>query len=229
MTDSPFGDYVNSTNSKTTLITPIDLTDAASAFLYFEAKWDIEADYDFAKVLISTDGNTFTPLCGQYSEPGTQEQGLNVPVYDGVQNAWVSERICLDDYVGQLIYIQFEMGADNFINGDGFYFDDVRVETIQPNPNTSLDQLAGQLAFSVYPNPFSEQLLVEIDEQKGLDNTSLELRNTLGQLVQKQDQVHLISGMNRLGFDTSNLSSGMYILNLRLQDGSRLSRKVIKQ
>lgn len=131
ITDTPFGDYQNNTNTTITLNNPIDLSNTVYVSLYFMARWEIEAGYDYVEVMASDDGgNTWSPLCGKYTKPGTSNQDLGNPLYDGFQQAWVHEEVPLNDYLGQSILLRFKLKSDVWTTEDGYFFDDMDVIAI---------------------------------------------------------------------------------------------------
>ncbi len=135
-TDSPFGNYGNSTDNALTLQTPLDLSAAEAAFLTFWTRWDIEANWDFAQVQASADGINWTPLSGMYTRPGSGNgvQLPGEPGYDGSQPLWVNERMDLAAFVGQpQVYLRFRMRSDFSVTRDGWYMDDVTVHSYQPS------------------------------------------------------------------------------------------------
>ncbi len=132
VTDSPDGNYAGNSVTKIQINegNPIELTNATYASLRFRAKWNIEDNYDFVELSASVDGESFTALCGKYTEAGSPDQIPNSPVYDGVQNEWVAEEVSLNDFLGQTIYLKFELHSDGWVEADGFYFDDVNIEIV---------------------------------------------------------------------------------------------------
>lgn len=131
-TDSPNGNYSNNQTKSLYYNPEIDLTNAISAKITFYAKWDIEANYDYVQFQVSTDGgNSWIGQCGQYTVPGTDNNGSvqpdGEPVYEGVASNWVLEDINLSDYLGQVIAVRFRLRSDGGVTEDGFYFDDFKV------------------------------------------------------------------------------------------------------
>ena len=126
-TDSPNGNYPDQGNLELTMDTIIDLSQASSAYLTFSAKWDIETSFDYSQVFASLDGNTWTPLCGQYTHNGGVYQATYQPLYDGHQLSWVKEFIDLSDYTGQQVKLKFKTVSDQAVNFDGFVFDDLKI------------------------------------------------------------------------------------------------------
>ena len=131
ITDSPQGDYNDYETNILTLNQPIDLTTAAFAVLNFWAKWDIEAGYDYVQVQASlNNGSTWVPLAGKYTHPGSSDQEEGEPVYDGYQSVWVEEEISLEGFLDHEIKLRFILKSDVYVNGDGYYWDDMTVTII---------------------------------------------------------------------------------------------------
>ena len=65
----------------------MNLSGYLGAILEFQTQWDIEDNWDYAQVLISTNnGSTWEPLEGQYTNPGTGSFPANgEPLFDGTQ------------------------------------------------------------------------------------------------------------------------------------------------
>ncbi|MGB0929798.1 MAG: hypothetical protein ACPGVB_03420 [Chitinophagales bacterium] len=128
LTDSPYTDYKNFDSTTIVLQQAIDLSDALEAKVTFWAKWDIQPHRDFAQVLASKDnGETWTPLCGNFTQDGTRYQAENEPIYDGKQMEWVREEMDLSGFVGESVLICFLLQSNGNTKADGFYFDDFRV------------------------------------------------------------------------------------------------------
>ncbi|HMC96153.1 MAG TPA: M14 family zinc carboxypeptidase, partial [Flavobacteriales bacterium] len=148
ITDSPFANYDDFVDNAITVTQPIDLTNAVVARLEFMTHWEIEPAYDYVQVLASADGSNWTPLCGQYTHPGSAFQSPQEPVYDGTQTAWVHESMDLGAFLGGSVRIRFELISDGGSTRDGFYFDDLSVVTTAAGPvgvqelHATVDQLA---------------------------------------------------------------------------------------
>ena len=140
ITDSPNGNYSNNISKSITLNNPVDLTNAVGADMSFWAKWEIEANWDYVQVEVSTDGgNSWTPQCGKYTNEGVPDQNAanGEPLYDGFQTSWVKEEINLSDYLGMSILVRFNIVADQGVREDGYYFDDFKINVITGCSNNS--------------------------------------------------------------------------------------------
>ena len=70
-TDSKNGNYVNNATVTMTLTNPVNLVGYTNPRLRFWTRFDIESDYDYGQVKISTNnGSTWIPLEGEYTQPG---------------------------------------------------------------------------------------------------------------------------------------------------------------
>jgi hypothetical protein len=190
----------------------IDLTNAATAQLKFWTKWDIEADWDFALVEISTNGGvSWSHVIGQFmtaaSGIGVQTPGLYG--YDGRQDNWVEEKIDLSSYCGQNIMVRFRLITDSGVTEDGWYLDDVAVRTLPHQTNIPpFVESVNNLGYQVYNGaPYPVDAVV-LDDQ-GINQVSLFYSTDNGTTFQEI----LMSGLDSL-YQASipPLSPGMSVL-----------------
>ena len=125
--EPPSGERVwfapSSSDVAATLTRPFDLTSLQSATLEFVAWYDLERDFDFAYVEVSTDrGNTWEMLVPDNYVPGIYGAALTGRSAALSQNVdgWISEAISLDEYVGQEILLRFEVLNDGAFSERGF-------------------------------------------------------------------------------------------------------------
>ena len=218
ITDSPTGNYSNNENKTIQLTDALNLISATNANLSFYAKWDIEKNYDYVQLEVSTDaGSTWIPQCGKYTNIGLSSHNgaTNQPLYDGKQNDWVLEEIDLSDYLGNTILIRFKLISDGALNKDGFYFDDLVVKILDPSLSTP-DYITSN--FSVFPNPVNNLLHIN----SSLSNYTYELYSIHGQLLNKK-----VGNNNLSVIDCSSLTSGMYLLTIT-QSGKSKTFKFVK-
>ncbi len=216
ITDSPNGDYLINKASTFRVTNPINLSNALQAELSFYAKWDIEKSFDYVVLEIQKNAGVWTPQCGLFTNLGTANQISGKPLYDGNQSTWVQEKINLSDYLGSNISIRFRFKSDGEVNGDGFYFDDMKVTTLNSaslsNDNFVFDNLI------ISPNPASTTLnfntISEIENYK--------IHTISGQLL-ASDKVNL----NKI--DISNLSNGVYFLELNKNEIKKVFKFVVQK
>jgi carboxypeptidase T len=127
-TDSKNGNYINNATVTMTLTNPLNLTGYTSPRLTFQTKFDIENDFDYGQVKVSTNnGSTWIPLIGRHTQPGVSPQPVGQPLYDGVISSWVKEEMSLANYISSELKIQFQLKTDGGTRKDGWYLDDIGV------------------------------------------------------------------------------------------------------
>ncbi|MEH7176325.1 immune inhibitor A domain-containing protein [Neobacillus vireti] len=115
------------------MVATVNLTGATNATLDFDAWYNIETDWDYAMVQVSTDnGETWTSLASERTTTTLDTDGYpaikeNLPGYTGSSNGWIHETIDLSAYIGQEIQLQFRSMSDWATNLDGFFADNIKV------------------------------------------------------------------------------------------------------
>lgn len=116
-----------------TMVASVDLTTASTATLDFDAWYNIEEDWDFAMVQVSTDGGaSWKSLSTPNTRSSLVEGGYpaikeNLPGYTGSSNGWIHETINISEYAGQNIKLQFRSMSDWGANLEGFFVDNIKV------------------------------------------------------------------------------------------------------
>jgi carboxypeptidase T len=204
ITDSPNVYYLPSQTKTIILNNPIVLAGIPGAKISFEAKWELENNFDYVVFQVSiNNGLTWVSQCGKYTNQGSSFQG-SVPVFDGLQTNWVTEEINLSEYIGQTIKVRFQFKSDSLENLDGFYFDDFKVAVLQNNTLKTNDSSITQ--FKIYPNPTSSFLNINTTKT----NYQIAVYNLQGQLIFNRENN---SGIQKINIE--NLCSGMYLIELK--------------
>jgi len=121
-----------------------DLTTLNNATLNFAVWYDLEDEYDYAYVSISTDGGSSWELL----VPDHMVAGEFGPAYNGRsefendhRDGWVKESLSLNSYVGQPVLVRFDVLTDSAISGQGFAIDDIIVPELgfQDSAETQTD------------------------------------------------------------------------------------------
>jgi hypothetical protein len=195
--------YLNNNHVTISTSTPIDLTTAQHAYLYFYTKWNVETGSDYAYVNAAIDGTTaWAHLCGKYTRIDPYS---GAPVYDGMQEQWVREEIGLQDYIGKKINIQFELESDPFVNYKGFYFDDMGVIAVVDSPLAVQDLSAGH-SLGIYPNPAGDELNITVGHVMAEPMDAV-VYDCLG-----REAMHFTIDKPSVKLNVSNLPTGMYYL-----------------
>ncbi len=218
-TDSPAGNYSNSTTNTLTLNDTISLRNYLSASLRFSAKWDLESGYDYVQIMISTNnGTNWTPLAGKFTKSGAGSfQPAGQPLYNGVQTVWQNEEVDLSSYIGKSVKFRYNFRSDGSIQRDGFYVDDIKVAAYQA-PVTSITYSDNSLPegfqlFQNYPNPFNASSIIKYSIPSD-GHVELEVFNMLGQRILTLVNENQKAGLYQSEFSGYNYPSGVYLFKL---------------
>lgn len=88
------------------------------------------------------------------------------------------------------------------------------------NPTLSVNQVENDKRVKIYPNPVANILTIE---NPFPNNVQLKVFNQLGQIVLKQNQ-----NTTSTSLDVSNLSKGIYFLNINSEEGNTQTIKFVK-
>lgn len=114
ITESPTGSYQNDVTSFAYL-RPFSLNMGfTDAELRFWTRYDMETNYDYMYLEVSTNGQNWTQLA----------------TYNGVQNNWQQKTYSLNTYLGQeWVQLRFRFESDYTVTKDGMYIDDFEIVT----------------------------------------------------------------------------------------------------
>ncbi|MCE3295825.1 MAG: Carboxypeptidase [Crocinitomicaceae bacterium] len=218
-TDSPNDEYQNFNTEVYTFDETIDLTHATQAKIEFFARWEIEDNFDYARLEVSTNGGqNWIGQCGKYSNTGVGGNGgvqpEGEPVYDGFQTDWVLEEISLGAYLGEVIRVRFILESDMGLREDGFYFDDFKV--LYDVDNVGLTETALPV-LKLFPNPVSSALTLSNPE--GFQHTQLRIVDLQGKKLRSID---VNSSLKSQEVETAGLPNGVYFLEM--EQNGELSR-----
>ena len=93
------------------------------------------------------------------------------------------------------------------------------------DPVIGVNEINGVISSSVYPNPATTELTIELTTQE-LENASLFLLDLSGKMV--RNQTATVSGTSTTTMDISSLSAGVYVLKITTDKGS-ITKKVVKK
>jgi len=214
-------------NSTIELDDPVDLAGVDGAELEFWALWEIENNFDYAQVEVSPDnGLTWIPQCGVHTNVGVFDQtGANgEPLYDGTSNGWVQERISLSDYIGQQILIRFLIRSDNFVEEDGFYFDDLVVNTLGGIISGIEDAEQLPTVSLIMPNPARDLAVINYTLPANAGSAYLRLLDMGGKEV-RSIAVQAASGSARLSLN--GIVDGVYMAIVETATGNSVPQRLV--
>src|SRR4051812_16061767 len=107
----------------------IDLTGKSSATLNLKARYDIEQDFDYLYVQVSTDGGAnWTSLDGTVGGAAFPKDGSNAPALTGSSaSKWVDVSVPLASIAGKNAKFRFRYVTDGGVAPTGFFADDISV------------------------------------------------------------------------------------------------------
>jgi hypothetical protein len=120
--------------TNTSLTRAFDLSQVPTATLKYWTWYDIEADWDYAYVEVSTDGGTsWTILQTPHSATENPSGNAFGPGYTGASGdgpVWLEESLDLSPYTGQELLVRFEYVTDDAVNRPGWAIDDISIPEI---------------------------------------------------------------------------------------------------
>lgn len=123
--------------SDMTLTRAFDFTGLSGEIeLGFQTWYDIETDWDYVYVLVSSnngdDWDFITTPSGTDYNPSGNSYGWGYTGLSGNSDVseWMQETVDLSAYAGQQVLIRFEYVTDAAVNGEGFMIDDIAIEQL---------------------------------------------------------------------------------------------------
>lgn len=152
----------------TTLTREIDLTAAQRATLELRLWYDIEQDWDYGYVLVSTDGGvTWDILKGRLAvEQNPVGNGFG-PGYSGASQSWAVDSIDLSAYAGKKALLRLNYVTDDATGGAGFCVDNVSIPEIKLLDDTSSAGGWTPEGFYLTDNRFEQGYAVWLVETRG--------------------------------------------------------------
>jgi len=254
ITSTASAPYSNNESKQLQMNGSVDLTGIPTTLIQFYGNWDLERSFDYVQIEGSTNGSSWTPLCGKLTKPGApdanntysqksgtsndfQPDGENL--YDGdTQDKWNMEEIIIDAtnnaflYNQSTVYLRFDFRTDSsnrqdsYYNADfeGFTFDDFKIIDLTENTLSITSSVFDGL--KVFPNPFNN--ILEINLPENLLNTSqmeISLYDIHGRLILSQNASDISQNGIQIT-DLENLATGTYFLYLKEKNSLNL---IVKQ
>ncbi len=207
ITESPNGQYQNNLEISAGLYS-FSLENAISAELSFMTKYNLETNYDYTWLEISTDGNTWDEM----------------DEFNGDLTSWTEKTYTLDDYLGEPhVFIRFRFYSDVYVTEDGMYIDDIQVN-VENMGTTGLENHDAAEAFNLYPNPATTSTNLEIKLAK-TSNVEIGIINFQGQKVKQLALKQFEAGDHRINIQT-DLPEGIYYCTIKF-DGNLYVKKLV--
>jgi hypothetical protein len=154
-----------------TLTRSFDLTGLSQATLEVWLWYDIEENWDYAYIEVSTDGGqTWDVLKGQYTTDANPRGNSFGQAYTGKSGSadepaiWVEEKTDLTSYAGQEVLVRFEYITDGAVNEVGFCVDDIAIPELGYSYNAEDDGQWMAEGFVRTDNILPQRFLVQLLE-----------------------------------------------------------------
>lgn len=142
LSESPMGEYANNEESYATL-NPLNLEGYTSASFSFWTKYNIENDYDYVWVEVSTNNSSWTEL----------------DEYTGIQESWTQKTYSLNSYLNQpYVRIRFHFKSDLSLTYDGIYIDNFTINAEGGYAKQTLNLASGWGGISSYIVPVHAEM-----------------------------------------------------------------------
>ncbi len=124
---------------------------------------------------------------------------------------------------GDTIFIRFRLFSDPYAHGWGWTIDNLRIQTPVSSPLPVLSP--GNI--SAFPNPFNNSFSVRVEPKEYIENLKIDVFNMFGQRI-KTFSYEDIAGPFTAKINLENQPEGMYLLSIKENDKTIVSRKLIK-
>ncbi|ANU14095.1 peptidase M23B [Planococcus halocryophilus Or1] len=167
---------------------------ADNATLTFDHFYDIEEQWDYGMVQVSTDnGDTWTSLENENTRSDVVEEGYptikeNVPGFTGTNGDWTTETFDLSAYAGQDVLVSFRNLTDWGSNEAGWFVKDIQLGDFSADGTStdvfqSLGQLKGEYVdFTttfIQTKKNSKERVFHVDPFNVTDKQALDLQQVL--------------------------------------------------
>ena len=169
--------------SLTTLTRAFDLSAVEQATLTYWTWYNIEPDYDYATVEISSTGGEqwqmLSPPSGSDADPHDNNPGWG---YTGASEGWMYEEVDLTPWVGGEVLVRFAYLTDEAVVGAGFVLDDVAIPEIGYSDDAETREGGWEAAGFVRTDDFVPQrylaLLIGLGETATIERLPMEKDQT---------------------------------------------------
>lgn len=210
LTDSPDGEYDRRESSE--IIFAPFVVDGSNTTLSFAHISLIDPVGDIGMVYISQDfGQSWIPLMGTNRDRAPDKFVGSIDSAD-----WIEEHRDLSPYIGDTLYLRFLLLTNAIRSDDGWYIDDIRID----NATTVRDVYAASFSATISPLPVTDYLFLKY--LLAIPSTvTATLYDALGKTVLQEQLGYSTAGEYSAAIDLSHLPTGVYLLVVQTQYGSK--------
>ncbi len=205
LTDSPTGNYENN-KSTSAMLFPVRIKSENCAISFWHAAI-VEAK-DTAFFEYSDDRGVTWNQLGGYNMAGYenwQDQTLE-------QADWKYESFT-KQFTGKDIIFRFRLSSSIFVNKDGWYIDDFKVQDAN-----SVEEGSPSAALVAWPNPATDRLFVRLPANQAASVRSVEICDLYGRQVLSGTGSTEENGV--IGIDLRGFVNGVYYISVELDNGN---------
>lgn len=223
LSDSPNAYYPNNDTNSLSLQTAIELNFNA-AYLQFNSFWQIETNFDYGVVEISTDnGNSWEKLDTKQMKRGSGARLATIRLsetgFTGYSFSWLRNKISLNKYLGKKINLRFSLMSDAATNNEGWLLDSIMIITFPDIQTSVATNNTGDN--KIFPNPGFKNSEIRIPISETEKVKEIKIYNNLGEEV---------SGDITLRADYISIkinNSGTFYIHIKFKNGKSEMRKLI--
>jgi immune inhibitor A len=151
-----------------TLTRAVDLGGVRSATLSFWTWFDLEKDFDYGYVAVSTDGGSKWTTLAAPATTTTDLNGNNLGSGftgrsgGGKEAQWIQQRVDLSPFGGKRVLLRFEEVTDGALNMPGFAVDDIEIPEIGYRDDAEADNGWDAKGFIRSSNVVRERYIVQV-------------------------------------------------------------------
>lgn len=183
----------------------VDLSNAVTAKVTFDRAYaQYQAENDKIEIQGSTDcGQTWTTY---WMKSGTSMATAPATTSSFVPTAaqWVKDSCWIGAAGNSDVLLRLKATSGY---GNNALFDNINIQVVNTVGINKFDDIQ----FGIYPNPAKEATNLDMNLKNGGDVT-IQIYNSVGQLVKSQSEGKLASGSHKITVNTNNLVSGTYML-----------------
>jgi len=183
---------------------------------------DASYAWDGGLVEASFNGGDFSPIqpVGGYPYAMVDNQDSpfdpGIPVFSG-NHSWEQVEFDLSGYTGN-IQLRFVFGSDGFVNGEGWYIDDLAIVNTVDSEDDIVIPVYSELRQN-HPNPFNPETTISFSVSEANVNTEICIYNVKGQKVKTLIDEILDSGEHYTVWNGRNdagnkVGSGVYFTKM---------------
>ncbi len=126
---------------------------------------------------------------------------------------------------GDVVFVRFRLFSDPFVFGWGWAIDNLKIQDV----STAVEDFVIENRYNIYPNPNNTgNLNIDIDLKNQSTDLQVEIFDVYGRRV-KNERLSVVGSALRHRSDISDLTDGMYIVNVRFVTGDHISQKLVIQ